>query len=43
LLERQQSALENGAVTNFFLSFQELVVAHHYRNRARLLSNGEGR
>jgi glycine betaine catabolism A len=40
LLERQQSALENGAVTDYFLSFQELVVAHHYRSRARMLSNG---
>jgi Rieske 2Fe-2S family protein len=38
LLERQQSALENGAVTDYFLSFQELVVAQHYRSRARMLA-----
>jgi glycine betaine catabolism A len=38
LLERQQSALENGAVTDYFLSYQELVVAQHYRSRARMLA-----
>lgn len=38
LLERQQRALESRAVTDYFLSYQELVVAHHYRSRARLLA-----
>jgi glycine betaine catabolism A len=38
LLENQQSALENGAVTDYFLSYQELVIAHHFRSRAQLLA-----
>lgn len=42
LLERQQEALESGAVTDYFLSFQELVVAHHYRSRDRMLAKVGG-
>lgn len=42
LLERQQEALQSRAVTDYFLSFQELVVAHHYRGRKRMLSRAEG-
>lgn len=42
LLERQQEALESEAVKDYFLSFQELVVAHHYRSRSRMLAKVEG-
>lgn len=42
LLEKQQDALESGAVTEYFLSFQELIVAQHYRSRAHMLSTAEG-
>jgi hypothetical protein len=42
LLEKQQSAMQNGAVSEYFLSFQELVVAHHYRSRDRMLAKMEG-
>lgn len=42
LLEKQQDALESGAVTDYFLSYQELVVAHHYRTRARWLAKHKG-
>lgn len=42
LLERQQQAMESSAVTDYFLSFQELIVAHHYRSRKRMLAKVEG-
>lgn len=42
LLEKQQAALESGGVTDFFVSFPELVVAHHYRSRRRMLSGERG-
>lgn len=42
LLEKQQDALESGAVTEYFLSFQELIVAQHYRSRANMFSKAEG-
>lgn len=42
LLARQQEALESGAVSDFFLSFQELVVAQHYRSRDRMFLKVEG-
>lgn len=42
LLEKQQDALESGAVTDYFLSFQELIVAQHYRSRNHMLSTAEG-
>jgi hypothetical protein len=42
LLEKQQAALESGAVTEYFLSFQELIVAQHYRSRAHMFSKAEG-
>ncbi|WP_066552907.1 aromatic ring-hydroxylating oxygenase subunit alpha [Croceicoccus bisphenolivorans] len=42
LLERQQQALQSEAVTDYFLSFQELVVAHHYRSRNRMFDKAEG-
>lgn len=42
LLERQQEALESAAVKDYFLSFQELVVAHHYRSRKRMFARVEG-
>lgn len=42
LLERQQEALENEAISDYFLSYQELVVAQHYRSRDRMLSKANG-
>jgi phenylpropionate dioxygenase-like ring-hydroxylating dioxygenase large terminal subunit len=42
LLERQQEAMQSEAVQDYFLSFQELVVAHHYRSRKRMLAKAEG-
>lgn len=36
LIERQQSVLENGVMDKYFLSFQELIVAQHYRSRAHM-------
>lgn len=38
LLEDQQRALESDGVKEYFLSYQELMLAHHYRNRARMLA-----
>jgi hypothetical protein len=42
LLEKQQAALQSEAVTDYFLSFQELVVAHHYRSRDRMFDKAKG-
>lgn len=42
LLEKQQDALQSAAVTDYFLSFQELVVAHHYRSRKRMFEQAKG-
>lgn len=36
LLEKQQEVLESEAMTDYYLSFQELMVAHHYRSRKEM-------
>ncbi len=38
LLEDQQRALESGAMKDYFLSFQEVALAHHHRNRLRMMA-----
>lgn len=42
LLEKQQDVLESGAVKDYFLSFQEMIVAHHYRSRNNMFAKAKG-
>ena len=41
MMEGQHQALAGGAVTDFWLSFQEIMLAHHYRTSRRMLGAKE--
>lgn len=41
MMEVQHAALAGGAVTDFWLSFQEIMLAHHYRTSRRMLEQAE--